>query len=138
MLKFKKSESGILLNKINKFNNLRNGFAFNKDYERLVHLEFEIERQKEVMTQLKSDLNNKTKEFNELSSINQNDQNEHLKLIKLIEELLNISKTKKDIKKNIPKLKIEIDEDTPNNKMKDFKEDDLISNNKNSIKKMKI
>ena len=133
MLKFKKSGSGILLNKINKFNNLRNGFAFNKDYERLVHLEFEIERQKEVMTQLKSDLNNKTKEFNELSSINQNDQNEHLKLIKLIEELLNISKTKKDIKKNIPKLKIEIDEDTPNNKMKDFKEDDLISNNKNSI-----
>ena len=133
MLKFKKSGSGILLNKINKFNNLRNGFAFNKDYERLVHLEFEIERQKEVMTQLKLDLNNKAKEFYELSSINQNDQNEHIKLIKLIEELLNISKTKKDIKKNIPKLKIEIDEDTPNNKMKDFKEDDLISNNKNSI-----
>ena len=99
MLKFKKSGSGILLNKINKFNNLRNGFAFNKDYERLVHLEFEIERQKEVMTQLKLDLNNKAKEFYELSSINQNDQNEHIKLIKLIEELLNISKTKKDIKK---------------------------------------
>ena len=133
MLKFKKSGSGILLNKINKFNNLRNGFAFNKDYERLVHLEFEIERQKEVMTQLKLDLNNKAKEFYELSSINQNDQNEHIKLIKLIEELLNISKTKKEIKKNIPKLKIETDEDTPNNKMKDFKEDDLISNNKNSI-----
>ena len=133
MLKFKKSGSGILLNKINKFGNLRNGFAYNKDYEKLVHLEFEIERQKEVIVKLKLDLNNKTKEFSELSLENQNKNNEHFKILKLIEEIINNNKNKKETQKNIPKLKIETDEDAFTDKNKEKKDDDLISNNINSV-----
>ena len=74
MLKIKKSESGLLLNIINKFNNLRNGYAYDKNYEKITHIEFEMERQKEVMVKLKLDLANKNKELLELTLKNKNDK----------------------------------------------------------------
>ena len=129
----KKSGSGLQLTKINKFNNLRNGFAYNKNYEKISHIEFEIERQKEVMLKLKLDLSNKNKEFIELSSINQTEKNKYLKKIKLIEEVLKLCKNKKETKISNPNLKIEteIEENAINTKIKELKEKekDLISNN---------
>ena len=140
MLKIKKSGSGIQLTKINKFNNLRNGFAYNKNYEKISHIEFEIERQKEVMLKLKLDLNNKNKEFIELSTKNQAEKNKYQNKIKLIEEVLNLLKNKRENKINNPKLKIEteLEENTLNTKIKELKEKekekDLISiNNINSL-----
>ena len=131
MLKNKKSGSGILLTKINQFNNLRIGNAYNKNYEKISHLEFEIERQKEVMVKLKLDLSNKNKELNELISKNKNENNNNLKKIRLIEEIIKIHKNKKDVKTNHPKLKIdtEIDENVINTKIKEIKEKEKITNN---------
>ena len=136
MLKIKKSGSGILLTKINKFNNLRNGYAFNKNYEKINHIEFEIEKQKEIMIKLKSDLNNKNKELNELLSNNQIEKNKHNKKIKLIEEILRIHGNKTEIKKNSPKLTIEteIDNNIISNKIQELKEKEILStNNTNNI-----
>ena len=129
MLKIKKSGSGILLAKINKFNNLRNGYAFNKNYEKINHIEFEIEKQKEIMTKLKSDINNKNKELNELLSNNQIEKNKYNKKIKLIEEILRIHGNKTEIKKNSPKLTIEteIDNNIISNKIQELKEKEIIS-----------
>ena len=71
MNQFKKSGSGFLLSKINKFNKLKNETAYNKNYEKIAHMEFEIESQREIILKLNSDLNKKTKELKELISINQ-------------------------------------------------------------------
>ena len=135
MLKIKKSGSGLQLTKINKFNNLRNGYAFNKNYEKVSHIEFEIERQKEVMVKLKLDIRNKTKELNELISKNQEEKNKTKKKIQLIEEILKMHKTKTESKTN-PKLKIEteIDDNIINTKIKELKEkeNDLLPNNNNT------
>ena len=133
MLKFKKSGSGFLLNKINKFNNLRNGYAYDKNYEKITHIEFEMERQKEVMVKLKLDLANKNKELLELTLKNKNEKNKQQKKINFIEEILKIIKDKEETKKTQQKLKIEtdIEENVLNTKMKELKEKekDLISNN---------
>ena len=135
MLKIKKSGSGLQLTKINKFNNLRNGYAFNKNYEKVSHIEFEIERQKEEMVKLKLDIRNKTKELNELISKNQEEKNKNKKKIQLIEEILKMHKTKTESKPN-PKLKIEteIDANIINTKIKELKEkeNDLFPNNNNT------
>ena len=136
MLKIKKSGSGLQLTKINKFSKLNEYFSFNKNYEKISHIEFEIEGQKEKLIKLKTDINNKTKEINELTLKNQNQKNKYLKTIKLIEEILRIYNYKKESKLDSPKLKIEteIDKNIIDNKIKDIKEKDLISNNNiNSI-----
>ena len=131
MLKIKKSGSGLLLNKINKFNNLRNGYAYDKNYEKITHIEFEMERQKEVMIRLKLDLDNKNKELYELSLKNKNENIKQQKKINLIKEVLNIIKNKEETKITQPKLKIEtdIEENAINAKKKEIKEKDSISNN---------
>ena len=136
MLKIKKSGSGILLTKKNNFDNLRNGYEFNKNYEKITHIEFEIERQKEIMNKLKTDLNNKNKELNELLSNNQIEKNKHNKKIKLIEEFLTIHENQTKTRKNSPKLKIdtEIENNIINNKIQELKEKEIIStNNTNNI-----
>ena len=136
MLKIKKSGSGILLTKINKFDNLRNGYAYNKNYEKINHIAFEIEKQKEIMIKLKSDLNNKNKELNELLSNNQIEKNKHNKKIKLIEEILSIHENNTESKKITPKLKIdpEIENNIINSKIQELKEKEIIStNNTNNI-----
>jgi len=131
MFKVKKSGSGILLDKINKFNNLRNGYAFNKNYEKITHIEFEMERQKEIMMKLKLDLDNKNKELYELSLKNENESKKQQKKINLIKEVLKIIKNKEENKITQPKLKIEteIEEKVVNAKKKEMKEKDSISNN---------
>ena len=60
MNQFKKSGSGFLLSKINKFNKLKNETAYNKNYEKIAHMEFEIESQREIILKLNSDLNKKS------------------------------------------------------------------------------
>ena len=129
MLKIKKSGSGLQLTKINKFSKLNECFSFNKNYEKISHIEFEIEGQKEKLIKLKTDINNKTKEINELTLKNQNQKIKYLKTIKLIEEILRIYNYKKESKLDSPKLKIEteIDKNIIDNKIKDIKEKDLIS-----------
>ena len=139
MHKFQKSSSGILLTKINNFNNLRNGYAFNKNCEKISHLEFDIEKQKEIMVKLKLDLNTKNKELKELLSKNKKQKNKQNKTINIIQEILKIIDKKKEgeSKINSPKLKIETDIES--NIVKDIKdtkekEKDLVSiNNINTI-----
>ena len=132
MLKIKKSGSGLQLSKINTFNKLNDCFSYNKNYEKITHIEFEMERQKEILVKLKTEINNKSKEIKELTLRNQNEKNNQIKTIKLIEEILNIYKNKKESKLNSPKLEIEteIDKNTIDNKIKEKKEKekDLISN----------
>ena len=130
MLKIKKSGSGLQLSKINSLNRLNDCFSFNKNYEKISQIEFEMERQKEILVKLKTDINNKTKEINELTLKNQNQKIKHLNKIKLIEEILKIYKNKKESKLNSPKLEIktEIDKNIINNEIKEKKEKDLVSN----------
>ena len=132
MLKIKKSGSGLQLSKINTFNKLNDCFSYNKNYEKITHIEFEMERQKEILVKLKTEINNKSKEIKELTLRNQNEKNNQLKTIKLIEEILKIYNNKKESKLNSPKLEIEteIDKNTIDNKIKEKKEKekDLISN----------
>ena len=127
MLKIKKSGSGLQLSKINTFNKLNDCFSYNKNYEKITHIEFEMERQKEILVKLKTEINNKSKEIKELTLRNQNEKNNQLKTIKLIEEILKIYNNKKESKLNSPKLEIEteIDKNIIDNKIK---EKDLISN----------
>ena len=127
MLKIKKSGSGLQLSKINTFNKLNDCFSYNKNYEKITHIEFEMERQKETLVKLKTEINNKSKEIKELTLRNQNEKNNQLKTIKLIEEILKIYNNKKESKLNSPKLEIEteIDKNIIDNKIK---EKDLISN----------
>ena len=127
MLKIKKSGSGLQLSKINTFNKLNDCFSYNKNYEKITHIEFEMERQKETLVKLKTEINNKSKEIKELTLKNQNEKNNQLKTIKLIEEILKIYNNKKESKLNSPKLEIEteIDKNIIDNKIK---EKDLISN----------
>ena len=132
MLKIKKSGSGLQLSKINTFNKLNDCFSYNKNYEKITHIEFEMERQKETLVKLKTEINNKSKEIKELTLRNQNEKNNQLKTIKLIEEILKIYNNKKESKLNSPKLEIEteIDKNIIDNKIKEKKEKekDLISN----------
>ena len=132
MLKIKKSGSGLQLSKINTFNKLNDCFSYNKNYEKITHIEFEMERQKEILVKLKTEINNKSKEIKELTLRNQNEKNNQLKTIKLIEEILKIYNNKKESKLNSPKLEIEteIDKNIIDNKIKEKKEKekDLISN----------
>ena len=127
MLKIKKSGSGLQLSKINTFNKLNDCFSYNKNYEKITQIEFEMERQKEILVKLKTEINNKSKEIKELTLRNQNEKNNQLKTIKLIEEILKIYNNKKESKLNSPKLEIEteIDKNIIDNKIK---EKDLISN----------
>ena len=127
MLKIKKSGSGLQLSKINTFNKLNDCFSYNKNYEKITHIEFEMERQKETLVKLITEINNKSKEIKELTLRNQNEKNNQLKTIKLIEEILKIYNNKKESKLNSPKLEIEteIDKNIIDNKIK---EKDLISN----------
>ena len=127
MLKIKKSGSGLQLSKINTFNKLNDCFSYNKNYEKITHIEFEMERQKETLVKLKTEINNKSKEIKELTLRNQNEKNNQIKTIKLIEEILKIYNNKKESKLNSPKLEIEteIDKNIIDNKIK---EKDLISN----------
>ena len=132
MLKIKKSGSGLQLSKINTFNKLNDCFSYNKNYEKITHIEFEMERQKEILVKLKAEINNKSKEIKELTLRNQNEKNNQIKTIKLIEEILKIYNNKKESKLNSPKLEIEteIDKNIIDNKIKEKKEKekDLISN----------
>jgi len=132
MLKIKKSGSGLQLSKINTFNKLNDCFSYNKNYEKITHIEFEMERQKETLVKLKTEINNKSKEIKELTLRNQNEKNNQLKTIKLIEEILKIYNNKKESKLNSPKLEIEteINKNIIDNKIKEKKEKekDLISN----------
>ena len=137
MNKIKKSGSGLQLTK-NKFCKLNDCFSFNKNYGKISHIEFEIEKQKEIMLKLKIDINKKEKEINELTLINKTQNNIHLKKIKLIEEILRLYQDKKESKLNSPKLKIEteIEKNIIDDKIKEIKEIkdkeiDLISNNNN-------
>jgi len=138
MNQFKKSGSGFLLSKINKFNKLKNETAYNKNYEKIAHMEFEIESQREIILKLNSDLNKKTKELKELISINQNKKNNNEKKIQIIEKILTILELKKEPKKEL-KLKIDtdIDNELNNNNLKSLKDKDKdkdkISNNINSV-----
>ena len=138
MNQFKKSGSGFLLSKINKFNKLKNETAYNKNYEKIAHMEFEIESQREIILKLNSDLNKKTKELKELISINQIKKNNNEKKIQIIEKILKILELKKEPKKEL-KLKIDtdIDNELNNNNFKSLKDKDKdkdkISNNINSV-----
>ncbi len=83
--------------------------AYNKSMQKIDHLEFELERQKETMVKLQLELDQKNEELNSILSKNKKKKNKFLKTIRLIEEVLKICDYKKLDKNNSKEKEVEND-----------------------------
>ena len=98
MKPIKKSGSGLLLHQnINlfKFGNT-SSVAYNKNQEKTNRLEFELEKQKEIIVKLQLELNEKQEELNKILKTNKKRKNIFQKTIKLIEQILKICDKKEE------------------------------------------
>lgn len=104
--------------------------AYNKNFQKIYQLEFELERQKESIVKLQLELDQKNEELNSILSMNKKKKFKFYKTIKLFEEVLKIcdnkkldSKEKEENDNEEMKRKTEIDFDLYNNEKQkeDFK-----------------
>ena len=110
MRPIKKSSSGLLLTEnINliKLGLINKGpsVAYNKNQEKADRIEFELEKQKDIIVKLQQEINEKDKELNLILKHNKIQKNKFQKTIKIIEQVLKLCEEKKE-----NEIKIELDD----------------------------